>query len=320
MALIKKQTNNTLVNLAKVLITLILLTVVALTVDLRQVWSAIEKASWLYLLIALVLYQVGIVVRSYRWQELLRAQRVSIPLVKLLALYYVGTFFNNFLPTGFGGDVVKMFELSHYGASSEVAVSTVLADRVTGLLVLFIMAMFMLPFSLKLVPASIIIILVSIITSFVLIMVLFLNRKLHDYLMRHFGLIRRLFSRPKLAAFYLSFTRYNLRSLWKSLLASLLFNILLIVVHILLGKSVDININAVYFFIFIPIISSLLILPISISGLGVREGGYVLLFAQAGVDKSQALAMSLLFYILNLATGAVGGLLYLIQSVRRVRK
>lgn len=315
-----KSTRNKLLNLAKVLVTLILLTVVALTVDLRQVWGAVSKASWLYFLLALGLYQAGIVVRSYRWQALLRAQGVHVPLRKLLDLYYVGTFFNNFLPSGFGGDIVKMFELSRYGANSELAVSTVLADRVIGLVILFAMALLALPFSIRLVPASFTIVLLAIIFGLALLLVLFLNQRLLDYLRRHLGVVRRLFAKPKLAAFYASFARYNVHSLWKSLLASVLFNVILIAVHILLGRSVDVNINIAYFLIFIPIISSLMILPISISGLGVREGGYVLLFSQAGVAKPQALAMSLLFYVLNLVTGAVGGILYLVQSVRGVRR
>lgn len=315
-----KSTRNKLFNLAKVLVTLTLLTVVALTVDLSQVWGAISKASWLYLLLALGLYQVGIVVRSYRWQALLRAQDVHVPFSKLLELYYVGTFFNNFLPTGFGGDVVKMYELSRYGANSEVAVSTVLADRIIGLIILFAMALLALPFSVRLVPTSFIIALLAIIFGFTLVLVLFLNKHLYDYLTRHFGIVRRLFARPKLSAFYASFAHYNGHSLWKSLLASVLFNVILIVVYILLGRSVAVNISMAYYLIYIPIISSLTILPISISGLGVREGSYVLLFGQAGVAKPQALAMSLLFYVLNVVTGVVGGILYLIQSARGVRR
>lgn len=314
-----KSTRNKLFNLAKVLVTLTLLAVVALTVDLRQVWGAVSKASWLYLLLALGLYQVGIGVRSYRWQVLLRAQDVNVPFSKLLDLYYVGTFFNNFMPTGFGGDVVKMFELSHYGANSEVAVSTVLADRVIGLVILFAMAMLALPFSVRLVPASFIIVLLAIIFGLALALVLFLNQRLHDYLRRHLGVVRCLFAMPKLAAFYASFAHYKMHSIWKSLLASVLFNVILIVVHILLGRSVAVNISVAYFLVFIPIISSVMILPISISGLGVREGGYVLFFSQAGVATPLALAMSLLFYVLNLVTGAVGGILYLIQSVRGAR-
>ena len=68
--------------------------------------------------------------------------------------------------------------------------------------------------------------------------------------------------------------------------------------------------------LFIPLISFLLVLPISLSGLGVREGGYVYLFAQAGVSAPLALAMSLLFYALNVASGLIGGVLYAFEGVR----
>ncbi len=60
----------------------------------------------------------------------------------------------------------------------------------------------------------------------------------------------------------------------------------------------------------------LLVLPISLSGLGVRKGGCVYFFAQAGVSAPLALAMSLLFYALNVATGLIGGALYAFEGAR----
>jgi hypothetical protein len=61
-------------------------------------------------------------------------------------------------------------------------------------------------------------------------------------------------------------------------------------------------------------------LPVSMSGLGVREGAYVYLFAQAGVSTAQALAMSLLIYALRVAAGLVGGVLYALQGFRELRR
>lgn len=63
-------------------------------------------------------------------------------------------------------------------------------------------------------------------------------------------------------------------------------------------------------------ISFLLVLPISLSGLGVREGEYVYLFAQAGVSAPLALAMSLLFHALNGATGLIDGVLCAFERAR----
>jgi len=308
-----------LINALKVVVTVGLLAAVALTVDLRQVWQTLATAHWDDMLSAIALYQLGILVRSYRWKVLLDGQEVRVPYGRLVNLYYVGTFFNNFLPSGFGGDVVKMYELSRHGASGALAVSTVLVDRMMGLLVLFAMALVALPLSWHLVPASVAWALLVLIVGVALAVWLFLNRPLIEALAARLGPLRKALAHEKVAAFYASFHRYRRTALFKAAAASLVFNLTLILVQIYLARAVGVYIGLGYFLVFVPIISSLLALPISISGFGVREGGYVLLFGQAGVIANQAVAMSLLFYILNVITGLVGGGLYLRQSVRGLR-
>jgi len=265
-------------NVLRIVITLSLLAVVILTVDLGEIWRTLSRADWRALLVAFLLYQLGILIRSYRLYALLEAQGAHVPLLKLLNLYYVGTFFNSFLPSGFGGDVIKMVELARFSANGPLAVSTVLADRILGLVVLFAMALVALPFGWRLVPTSVVLVLVALILGLALGLWLFLNRRLVEALASHVGLLRRVLANPKIAALYASFHNYTGLALIKSILASLAFNLSLIVVQIYLAYAVQVRISAAYFFLFVPILSSLLALPISISGFGVREGGYVVLF------------------------------------------
>jgi len=307
-------------NVLKIAVTLGLLLVVALTLDLGQVWEALKTARWGDLAIALVLYQVGIVVRAYRWQALLRAHGVEAPIARLTHLYYVGTFFNSFLPSGFGGDVVRMVELAQYGADGPLAISTVLVDRIMGLIVLFAMALVALPFSWQLVPPAVSLALLALIAVLGVAIGLFLNRPLVEGLSRRVRPLGKLMAHPKVAALYGSFHHYDRKALGRAGAASLVFNLSLIVVQIYLGRAVGVFLSPGYFFLFVPIISSLLTLPISIGGFGVREGGYVVLFGQAGVAAPQAVAMSLLFYAVNAVTGLVGGALYLIQGATGLRR
>lgn len=311
----QKRLRNTLLRLG---VTLILLVIIACTVDLGRAWQNIRQSNWLFWGIAFLLYQVGILVRSFRWQELLRVNQIRVSLRTLVGLYYVGTFFNNFLPTGFGGDVVKMLELAQAGTDSELAVSTVLADRLVGLGILLLMALAAIPFGFKLVPIGIVLALAALVVVFFAGMGLITSRKLMTRISR-WKLIGKLLGHPKIHAFMVSFQNYRSKALTKAILASLAFNILLIVVYILLGLAVGVDISPLYYMLFIPIISTLTVLPISVSGLGVREGSYMFLFSRVGVPSSQALAMSLLFYALNVVTGLAGGLIYLWQIIRGAR-
>ncbi len=307
-------------NIVKIAVTLGLLLVVAFTLDLSQVWTALASANWADLAIALLLYQGGIVVRAYRWQALLRAFSVAASLPRLTRIYYVGMFFNSFLPSGFGGDVVRMMELSQDGAEGPLAVSTVLVDRIMGLLVLFAMALVALPFSWRLVPPAVSLALLTLIAAVAVGIYLFLNRPLVEALARRVPPLGKLLARPKIAALYASFHHYDRPALARAAGASLVFNLSLIATQAYLGRAVGVHLSLWYFFLFVPILSSLLTVPISISGFGVREGGYVVLFGQAGVAAPQAVAMSLLFYAVNAITGLVGGALYLAQGAAGLRR
>src|SRR5574341_1738168 len=76
--------------------------------DLGQLWQTIAQAKWQYLGAAMSLMIAGTALRAVRWQVLLQAVGVTVPLRRLTHLYFVGAFFNIFLPTGFGGDAVRM--------------------------------------------------------------------------------------------------------------------------------------------------------------------------------------------------------------------
>lgn len=310
--------NKLYISLCKIIITVALLIVVGFIVDFRQVVEVLESVSWKDLLIALLISQIGMFVRAYRWQILLRAQGINTPYVRLTQLYYIGTFFNTFLPSGLGGDVVKTYELSRQTTSGASAISTVIVDRLIGLGVLFLIALVALPFSWHKIPSMVVFALITIIVIFVVSLFLFLNRPLREWLTRNVGFLRIILNNDKVVAFYDSFYRYSMVVLLRSASVSLIFNITLIITQIYLARAAGVFIPIYYFFILVPIISSLIAIPISIGGLGVREGGYMLLLSQIGVSHDRSVAISLLSYVIMLSTGFIGGVLYLWQNFREI--
>jgi len=301
-----------LVNLLKVCLSLALLALLLKQVGWEQTLETLGKARFPYLAAAFMLYLVGSVVRAYRWQILLSALRTDIPLARLTVLYFVGTFFSNFLPTGIGGDVVRIYELSRQSKRPIESVGTVLLDRATGLLVLFLIALMALLFSFQLIAPNLAAVIVLLCLGSWAGLGLILKR---DWLER-WGLMKLMARIKPLGELYESVTSCGPRAIGGALVISFVFNVLLIAVNYLIALSLGVNIPIWYFLLFIPLISFLLVLPISLSGLGVREGGYVYLFAQAGVSAPLALAMSLLFYALNVATGLIGGALYAFEGAR----
>ena len=301
-----------LLNLLKVCISLALLILLVRQIGWQQTLETLRGAKLAHLTAAFVLYVLGIVVRAYRWQILLDALSIDLPLARLVNLYFVGTFFSNFLPTGIGGDVVRVYELSRQSKRPIESVGTVLLDRATGLLVLFLIALMALPFSYPLIAPNI--------TAAILILCLGswagLALALRRNWLERWGLLRIMDKIKQLRELYESVHACGPKAIGGALAISLVFNVLLIAVNYLIALSLGVEIPVWYFLLFIPLISFLLVLPISLSGLGVREGGYVYLFAQAGISAPLALSMSLLFYALNVATGLIGGVLYALEGAR----
>jgi uncharacterized membrane protein YbhN (UPF0104 family) len=90
---------------------------------------------------------------------------------------------------------------------------------------------------------------------------------------------------------------------------------------VLIAAGLGAGVRLAYYFVFVPLTSLVLVLPISFAGLGVREGTYVFLFSQVGMSQEMALSLSLLVYALGTVTpGLVGGAIYLLRGARGSRE
>ncbi len=302
---------NRIVNVLKLALSAGLLILLLSRVGLRQALSTFAAASWPLLALALALYVAGIALRALRWQALLRAQKVEVPLSRLVVLYYVGSFFNIMLPTSVGGDAIRAYELARYHCPPEVAVGTVLVDRAIGLLMLLLLAALVLPFSSSLLPPTTVWLVIALAAGSLAGLAILLWGKPLERIFRSLPpRLRTLVDRPLVRKLYRSFTGYDRRALTVAAGVSLIFNLILIAVNVLIGLGLGVHVRLAYYFVFISLISFASALPISLGGLGVREGLYTALFGQVGVVAVAALSMSLAFYLVNVLSGAIGGLLY----------
>ncbi len=308
-----------LFSLLRMVISLGLLAFLLSKVGLRETWESLQRAKIGYLLAVFLLYLLSIVLRSYRWRIFLDAQGVRASIPKLTSLYLVGVFFNLVLPSGFGGDVVRVYELSKYSSRTASSITTVFMDRLSGFLALFAMATSALAFSYRLVPpevgATIILIFLA---SLVGTGALF-SRPLWGRL-KGLPLLSWLAQKDTVKELYLSARIYSLPPFLRAISLSLAFNMLIMIMNYLAALSFGVEISFWYFLLFIPIISFLLVLPISLSGLGVREGAYIYLFSRVGVPPSLALTISLSIYAVTVATGLIGALIYAVEGYKGLRE
>ena len=288
-------------------------------VDLGHVFELLSEMEWLPFLSALGLFLSGALVRAYRWGSLVWALGVRVRWLRLVELYFVGAFFGMFLPTGVGGDAVKMYELSRDDHKASAAISSVLVDRFTGLFVLFAIALLALIGGYELVTTQVRLLIALIFILSLVAVALLLQRTWIERWGRRLRLDRLLARVKILRELYLSLHLYGSAALLRATAASVAWNLILILGYYLLGRAVGIDLSPWYYFLFVPIVSVLLLLP-SLGGLGIREGATMVLFQQVGVSEARALALALAYDVVLLSHALIGACLYVLQGLLEARQ
>jgi len=302
----------------RILISLILLVVVIANVGADRLWETLTTIAPFWFLVALAIHLCGIVIRTFRWSMLIRSLDVHVPFGRLFYLYMAGTFFNTFLPTGIGGDVVKIVDLTPESGGAR-AFSTVFADRLTGILGSSLIALLVALFDPVDVPPTLVKLIALISGGILLATLLLTQQRLIDRVMRHVPGWSKLLSMGKVRKVYEALTSYSIGVIARSTLISLPFTLTVIASQYALARGLGIQVPVQYFALFIPMTALVQMIPISFNGLGVREGTYAALFGTVGVAGEQAVAMSLMYYVLRVVTGLIGGLMYLIGNLRAAR-
>jgi len=307
-----------LVTLLKIIISLALIALAFYLVDFRQVLAQLLKARPLYFLAALAFYMVAIVVNGAKWQVLLRAQGVHVPFAAVLRFIWTGFFFNNFLPANVGGDVMRGFGLARHTDRAADAAVSVIVDRVIGLMaymstavVAAIVAVNVTGHAeLEQVEWVAIVALAALMTGFGVL----LSRRLRAFMSRVFQIRFLSPLSPLWGRISDAFNAYRFR--YVALVAA--FGVALVgiacttLVNWLLSQSMGGLMPLEAILLFNPLIALVLMIPVSIGGIGVSQTAYPFFFSLAGVPTDHALAVSILMQAIMLLGSVPGGFVWLL--------
>lgn len=289
--------------------------------------TTLTTANYWYLVLAVALFVVAVITNAIKWYILLRAQGIVVPLKALTNYTFVGFFFNNFLPANVGGDVMRGFGLARYTERSAEAAVSVIVDRIIGLAAFMFTAVVAAVIAVNVVPQGQLagdetviqnLTLVEIISAAGMVLILggfavLLSRRLRR-------LAGKLFSVPLLAPLAPMYQRISdAFGAYRHQYIALFWAFSVGVVTVLLTGLVDVAIVAglrgeiapVYIFLFNPMIAILLIIPISIGGLGTGSVLYVYFYGLVGVPETLAFALSLIKQAVIYVGSLPGGLLWL---------
>lgn len=286
---------------------------VLLQANFIELSSTFGSTSLLLLATAMLTYAFGLLICGLRWHILLCIQEVSISLKDAFCLYWIGSFFNMFLLSSVGGDFFRIHLLGRRLGQHVRVLSSVLADRVTGVLALgalggaaaFWIAAFRWNWDrtysigpallLSLLPLS-------------LLWVVTQGDKLWTWGKDH--LPPRLYGPLADALGSLSLYTHSPSRLMAVMMLSLLLQINVVIEYFLIAQAVGLQISPVYFFALVPAIAAASMLPISINGIGVREGMLVSALVPLGASAEAALAIGVWVHLLRVLASLGGGLIY----------
>ena len=304
----------------KMVLSAVLLFVLIRRMPAGEISAALRAANPVWLAAAAGLLLVSNVLGSYQWARLLRAVDIQIPFWKVLAYYHVGLFFNNFLPANVGGDIARVVDASRYASTRTAAVATVLLDRMIGTISLAGLALITtLPaldrFHLTVLYLAL---LAFFALSVIMVWAVFHPKALQvvEGLLQRIGLGRLKPTLDELAT-RLSHYRGQRPLMLRLLAVGLITQLSRVGVHVLVGRALGLHVPTTYFFLFVPLLAVIVSLPISLNGIGVREGAGVLLFGLVGVERAQAFSLQFTTYLVSVAVSLLGGLIFLARMPHR---
>ena len=304
--------------LLKPLVTLLLYAVIFYRIDVGALVTRLATTRLEYVAAGVTLYVAGQLCSTYRWYLLLRPVRLVVSYRRLLSFYFIGMFFNIFLPTVVGGDAVKAILLARETQAPVRATTSVFMERNLGLFALLTIATaaaWIAP-PVELLGFGLPVLLGALLTAFVVANLLIFTAPAYHMVDRLVALTPLARLRPRAASLYEAIAPYTLdaRILLVGLATSFVFQAIVIVVVFLnaraLGQSFPMSAMAV----FVPLISLAGMIPVSVNGLGVRDALYLLLFGQLGASADVSLSLALLYFAVTVAASLPGGVVYALQK------
>lgn len=281
--------------LLKIIVSVGLVTFILLKIDKAQLISNFKLLNYYFVPLVVIFIILNYVVSSMRWKRLLvhkNSTRVSVGY--LTTLYFVGSFFNNFMPTSIGGDVYKVFKLGKKIESVPSAFASTFMERFTGMLMLCVISVFSLY---KLMGFWIVL--------------LFIWGLLGLYLA--FFVLRLLSKKSKkINEIYEAFRIYKGKNgiIIYALVTSLMVQLFSILSQYTIFLALGVKLPFLYaLFVFPVIILAGFFIP-SLNGIGVQDTMYMTLFGFVGVSPELSLSASILFHLFKLFISLLGGVLY----------
>ena len=305
-----------LIFLAKVTVSVALVTYVLTRRSVTEIQDVLLNPQWGWLLGALAVYAISVFGGALQWSWILRAAGIEAPGREIRRLYFIGLFFNNFLPANIGGDAYKIVDLGRRENRAMGVFCSTLLDRLIGLTALTSLAVvFLMVAAANNIPLpTLALLLIFAMVALVALLALLLSRRLGTWLP---GVFQRL-GLPGPARWLRNVTaelalfRPRVRWLNGIFLFSVLVQFLRMATHLLVAYGLGLTLSVeqmIQLMVLVPMLALSLILPITINGIGLRESVAAQLLVFCGLAEPQVVAMEMVAFLVMVLFSLQGGVL-----------
>ena len=306
---------NVLKVLVRVGVSAALLYFVLRSIDLTSFWDRVRGMNAAWLLLALATFAITPSISAWRWNRLLRAQHVDIEQHRLTESFWVGLFFNNFLPSNIGGDVVRIADTAPAAGSKTLATTVILVDRGLGLTALLLVAAvgaLAASFAGVHVPGARFLWMASAagVTATILVIAI-------PDLIGHLLAPARALNRPWVTerAQRLEDAAIKFRNAPAALAGAfggaIVVQITIVAFYLLTAQGLSVPLPIFLGAVLIPVSMAVQMAPVSINGFGVREAVFAFFFRRFGLPPDAAVALSLVSTGLMMGLSLVGGYMFM---------
>lgn len=300
----------------KIAVSLLLLWFLFTTNDIHKVAARLGDIAPGFLVLGFVVESLGVFLASWRWRIVLAAVGVRIGFLFALQIIFISLFLNQVLPSTLGGDAMRAWRIVKSGSSVGRAVRAVMLDRMVALLGLALLVALGLPFVLSItgdrvahwtlwgiVAAVLFGLAVLLVLEKILAPLKYGPRALYEGLSELSRDARRLFLAPRMAG--------------SALVLSVLIHAASALSVFVLALGMGISVSAIECLVLMPPVILMAVLPVSIGGWGVREGAMIAAMGFAGVPPGEALALSVMFGLIIMASSLPGAAVWVLGGNRR---
>jgi uncharacterized protein (TIRG00374 family) len=281
-----------------------------------QMGVALRTADYRWILVAVLAYLMVEFTAGVRWHILLKVQRIHLSVPRVSGLFLIGMFYNQFLPGGTGGDIMKSYLLlKETPGKATGALLAVVFDRMVGLVALITITGFLIGLRYKWLTQlnetrNLVWLLLAVLGSAILM--LLTSFAVSGANLAH-KLPQRFPGREKLVELSAAYHLYAHH--WRATLAafgaSIVAHLSTFATFLFVAYAFRARVAVVDFFAIMPIERTISSLPISFAGVGLREKVFqIMLHGLCGVPEAVAVLIGSMSFLVMLACSAPGGLVY----------